>query len=227
AMEVVMGSCDTDTVSSLAGRLARIDRQLRPEQRQEITEKTGGVSLTQLTKALFAAIDGEAIEQKALELAGQTDGDPGETNRQKAQQFLVTAAKQPLTGALVTHIVETCKKNLQTIDSSTLDVLLGAGWDTSATTAPQNPTDFETYLREHKDTLIALTIYHDQPQRRQEVTFAQIKEVLTHLKANAPHLAPLNVWHAYARLDALPANATPVSELTALVALIRRACRID
>ncbi len=228
AMEVVMGSSDADTVSSLAGRLARIDRQLKPEQKTEIEEKTGGVSLTQLTKALFAAVDGEKIEQRALELAGQEPGtDPGDAKREQAQQELVAAAVQPLSGALVTHIVETCKKNLQTIDTHTIDVLLGAGWDTSATTAPKNTKDFETYLRDHKDELIALTIFYDQPQRRQEVTFAQIREVFDHLQANAPHLAPLNVWQAYARLDELPGNATPLSELAALVALIRRACGID
>jgi type I restriction enzyme R subunit len=51
--------------------------------------------------------------------------------------------------------------------------------------------------------------------------------VLDHLKAHAPQLAPLNVWQAYARLDGVPATATPLSELTALVALIRRACGLD
>ncbi|MCP5550552.1 MAG: DEAD/DEAH box helicase family protein [Akkermansiaceae bacterium] len=228
AMEVVMGSSDADTVSSLAGRLARIDRHFTPAQKKEFEEKTGGVSLAQLTKNLFAAIDGEKIEQRALELAGLPEGtDPGDFKREQAQRELVAEAKAPLTGALVTHIVETCKKNLQTIDHHTIDVLLGAGWDSSATDEPKNQKDFETYLRDHKDELVALTLFYDQPQRRQEVTFAQIKAVLDHLKARAPHLAPLNVWQAYARLDQVPATATPLSELTALVALIRRACGID
>lgn len=228
AMEVDMGSSDPDTVSSLAGRLARIDRNFTPAQKKEFEEKTGGVSLAQLTKNLFAAIDGEKIEQRALQLAGQESGtDPGDFARDKAQKELVAAAIQPLTGALVTHIVETCKKNLQTIDHHTIDVLLGAGWDTSATDEPKNQQDFESWLRDHKDQLIAHTIFYDQPQRRQELTFSQIKDVLDLLKANAPHLAPLNVWNAYARLDGLPTNATPLSELTALVALIRRACGID
>jgi type I restriction enzyme R subunit len=228
AMEVVMGSSDPDTVSSLAGRLARIDRNFSPEQKKEFEQKTGGVSLAQLAKNLFAAIDGETIEQRALALAGLPAGnDPGDLKRDQAQKELVAAAIQPLSGALVTHIVETCKKNLQTIDHHTIDVLLGAGWDTTAADAPKNSTDFETYLREHKDELIALTLYYDQPHRRQEVTFAQIKEVLDHLKAHAPQLAPLNVWQAYARLDGVPATATPLSELTALVALIRRACGLD
>jgi type I restriction enzyme R subunit len=228
AMEVVMGSSDPDTVSSLAGRLARIDRNFTPAQKQEFEKKTGGISLSTLTKNLFAAIDGESIEQRALEITGQPPGsEPGDFARDKAQKELVAAAIQPLTGALVTHIVETCKKNLQTIDHHTIDVLLGAGWDTSAADAPKNQQDFESWLRDHKDQLVALTIFYDQPQRRQELTFSQIKEVLDLLKANAPHLAPLNVWNAYARLDGLPTNATPISELTALVALIRRACGID
>nr|MBP6603398.1 DEAD/DEAH box helicase family protein [Verrucomicrobiales bacterium] len=132
AMEVVMGSSDIDTVSSLAGRLARIDHMFKPDQKAEFAELTGGVSLTQLTKNLFAAIDGDKIEQKALELAGLPAGsDPGDTKREQALQLLVAEARAPLTGALVTHIVETCKKNLQTIDHHTIDVLLGAGWDSS------------------------------------------------------------------------------------------------
>jgi len=228
AMEIVMGGSDTDTVSSLAGRLARIDRHFSPEQQHLFQQKSGGTSLAQLSKNLFAAIDGEAIEKKALELADQPPGtDPGDFKREQAQQLLVREAIKPLTGALVTHIVETCKQNLQTIDHHTIDVLLGAGWDTTAATAPQNTQDFETYLREHKDEHIALTIYYDQPQRRQEVTFAQIKDVLDHLKQHAPHLAPLHVWNAYASLDGLPGNVTPGKELAALVALIRRACGID
>ena len=41
-----------------------------------------------------------------------------------------------------------------------------------------------------------------------------------------PRLAPLRVWQAYALLDEY-GGGQPVSELTALVALIRRACGID
>ena len=74
-----MGSTDTHTVSSLARRLARIERQLDPEQIAEIAKAMGGTSIGQLVKALFHAIDGETIEQKARELTGTPpDADPGE-----------------------------------------------------------------------------------------------------------------------------------------------------
>ena len=67
ALEVVMGATDADTISSLAGRLARIDRMLTDEQKQAVAEKLGGTAISTLVRNLFHAIDGEAIEQKALE----------------------------------------------------------------------------------------------------------------------------------------------------------------
>ncbi|MGH7945838.1 MAG: type I restriction-modification enzyme R subunit C-terminal domain-containing protein [Opitutaceae bacterium] len=229
AMEVVMGATDADTVSSLAGRLARIERQLTPLQKHTLAEKLGGLPLGQLVKNLFHAIDGEAIEQKAMALSGQPPGaDPGDLNREKAQQQLVAAARAPLTGAVVTAIVEACTANMQTIDHDTQDKVLRAEWDADARTrAAAFVGDFETFCRDHRDRLDALTIYYAQPQRRGEVTLAQMQDVLAALKQHAPRLAPLCVWDAYARLDALPANARPLTELTALVALLRRACGLE
>ncbi len=229
AMEVVMGATDADTISSLAGRLARIERMLTDEQKHAVAEKLGGTAISTLVRNLFHAIDGEAIEQKALELTGQQPGsEPGDFAREKAQQQLVAAAVAPLTGAAVKLIVETCTANLQTIDLDTQDTLVRAEWDADARERSEAfVADFETFCREHQDRLDALTLFYQQPQRRQEVTLAQIKDVLAALKQAAPRLAPLRVWEAYARLDALPENAAPLTELTALMALIRRACGID
>ncbi len=228
AMEVVMGASDTDTVSSLAGRLARIERQLTPLQRHALAEKMSGTTVSQLVKALFHAIDGEAIERQALALAGQEKGDPGDSARERAQQQLVAAARAPLTGAVVTQIVEFCTANLQTIDHDTPDRVLRAEWDADAQTrASVFVSDFEAFCRDHRDRLDALTIYYTQPQRRAHVTLAQISAVLDALRQESPRLAPLRVWEAYARLDAVPATARPDTELTALVALIRRACGLD
>jgi len=46
------------------------------------------------------------------------------------------------------------------------------------------------------------------------VTLTQIRDVLSAIQANAPRLAPLRVWDAYARLDELPDTAKPLTELT-------------
>jgi type I restriction enzyme R subunit len=235
AMEVIMGSSDTDTVSSLAGRLARIERQLTGEQKATIAEKTDGQPLQRIIKNLFAAIDADAIEAKACEIAKvPATSNPGDTAREQAQSQLVAEAVASLTGAAVTLIIDTCKANLQMIDNDTLDVLQRAEWAKDVSENAEALTqDFKSFLETNKDQLAALTIFYEQPQRRQEITLQMIKEVLAKLKADAPKLAPLRVWQAYEQLNKVkkPQPARPRSEggseLTALVALIRHVCGID
>ena len=99
AMAVMMGATDEDTVSSLAGRLARLNKQLDADEQRRIREAAGGTELTQIVGRLFGAIDADNIEAKALELAGQPIGtDPGDTKRQQAQEQLVKAAASSLSG---------------------------------------------------------------------------------------------------------------------------------
>ena len=86
--------------------------------------------------------------------------------------------------------------------------------------------EFEDYLKNNRDKIEALIIFYTQPARRSEVTHAMIKDVLAKLREDRPLLAPLVVWRAYAHLDDYK-GAQPVNDLTALVALIRRACGLD
>ena len=53
-----------------------------------------------------------------------------------------------------------------------------------------------------------------------------VREVLEKLRSDRPRLSPLRIWQAYVLLDEYKGDR-PVSELTVLVALIRRACGID
>jgi type I restriction enzyme R subunit len=72
----------------------------------------------------------------------------------------------------------------------------------------------------------ALSIFYDQPHRRRDLTNAMIHDLLDKLKADKPKLSPLHVWQAYSQLDTYQGKQ-PTSELTALIALIRRVCGMD
>jgi type I restriction enzyme R subunit len=228
AMQVMMGATDEDTVSSLAGRLARLNKQLDVDDQRRIREASGGMELTQLVGKLFAAIDADNIEAKALQLAGQPIGtDPGDDKRQQAQAQLVGEAAKVLNGELV-ELIETIRRDKeQTIDHDNLDAVLVAGWNKDAANNAQALTDeFADYLKANQDNIAALTIFFSQPYRRRELSFDLIRQVLDKLKADKPKLAPLRVWQAYRQLDDYK-GAQPISELTALVALIRRVCGMD
>ena len=105
--------------------------------------------------------------------------------------------------------------------------LPSAGWAGDAReNAEAIARDFQQYLEANRDDIEALTIFYSQPHRRSELTYSTIRDVLDKLKSDRPLLAPLRVWQAYVHLDDYR-GSQPISELTALVALIRRVCGID
>jgi len=228
AMQVMMGATDEDTVSSLAGRLARLNKQLDADDQRMIRQAAGGLELNQLVGQLFGAIDVDNIEARALQLAGQPIGtDPGDAKRELAQQQLVQEIASVLNGELV-ELLDTIRRDKeQTIDHDTLDTVLGAGWGTDiANNAQAIADEFSAYLKANQDNIAALTIFFSQPYRRRELSYDLIRQVLDKLKIDKPKLAPLYVWQAYRRLDDYK-GAQPVQELTALVTLIRRVCGMD
>ncbi len=233
AMGVMMGAArDEDSVSSLAGRLARLDKQLDDKDRARISEKAGGKPLLLIVGELLDAINPDTVEQKALHIAGQPEGtDPGDSARDQARDQLVGQAANVFTGELV-ELIDTIRRDKeQTIVHDDLDSVTRAEWDGDTTENAQALTqEFADYLREHQNDIDALTIYFQTPARRAEVNYHMIKTLLDQLRQDRPKLAPQRVWQAYDYLDNIRHSregGNPISELTALVALIRRVCGID
>ncbi|OQY16076.1 MAG: restriction endonuclease subunit R [Desulfobacteraceae bacterium 4572_35.1] len=125
AMGVMMGANDSDTVSSLAGRLARLNNQLDAQDQHKIAQAAEGKGLTAIVSDLFAAIDGDKVEQRALQLAQQSAGsDPGDDLRAKAQAELVSQAANVLNGDLIDLLDTIRREKEQKIDHENLDELI-------------------------------------------------------------------------------------------------------
>ncbi len=228
AMSVMMGVYNEDTVSSLAGRLARLNRQLDHAEQEHIREQAGGIELTNIVGNLLKAIDPDQIEAKARETERvPDDAEPSQTAREKAQEQLVRDAASVFNGELIELIDSIHRDKEQTIDHDSLDTVERAEWEGDAhENAEAMAQDFRQYLEANRDKIEALTIFYTQPHRRRELTFEMIREVFDKLKGDQPRLAPLRVWQAYSFLDEYK-GSQPANELTALVALIRRVCGID
>ncbi len=228
AMGVMMGAYDADTVSSLAGRLARLNQQLDPAEKERIEEQASGIELTEIISNLLSAIDPDRIEEKARVIEPVDDGaEPPPEVCEKAQKQLVHDAADVFNGELIELIDSIRRDKEQTIDHDGLDTVLRAEWEGDAhENAEAIVQDFQQYLKANRDEIEALTIFYTQPYRRRELTYAMIREVFDKLKKDQPRLIPYRVWQAYALLDEYE-GSQPISELTALVALIRRACGID
>ena len=144
-----------------------------------------------------------------------------------AQEQLVADAASVFNGELI-ELIDSIRRNKeQTVDHDSLDSVCRAEWaGDSHENAEAMAQDFRQYLEAHRDEIEALTIFYDQPHRRRELTYAMIRELCDRLRKDQPRLSPFRVWQAYALLDNHKGRQ-PFSELTSLVALIRRVCGID
>lgn len=225
ATGVMMGVRDEDTVSSLAGRLARLEKQLDDKDHERVTAAAKGLALSDIVRGLIDAIDPDRIEEAASAAAGGAE--PTDAQRGQARDKLVGQAANVFTGPLINLLDGIRREREQVIDHDNLDKVLAAEWSGDAKeNAEAMAKDFAAYLEEHRDAIEALTIFYNQPARRSTVTYAMIKAVFDALKTDRPKLAPLRVWQAFALLDEVK-GTNPANELTALVALIRRVCNID
>ena len=73
-------------MSTLAARLARLDRQLTDEQRQQVTQQAGGTNLHTLTTNLLGSLDPDAQTKRATEVFGLAkDQEPTEEQLDQVQ----------------------------------------------------------------------------------------------------------------------------------------------
>tara|TARA_R110002073_G_scaffold152651_2_gene307225 strand:+ start:140095 stop:142863 length:2769 start_codon:yes stop_codon:yes gene_type:complete len=225
---IALGKNDEDTFVSTAGRLARLNKQLTPEQREKFTELSGGKSIELVTNSLLWAHNPDTIEDAAKAQEDiEPDGEPTEEQLASAQKKLAKEAAKAFTPEL-REFVENARKALEQImDDQNLDSVIAAEWDTeSVANAEQLIQDFRAYMEEHKDEITALQFFYDQPYKLRDLTYAMVSEVLERLKMDRPALAPTRVWGAFGQLDA-NTPAAPKHELVTLVSLLRRIVGLD
>ena len=225
---VLMGQTDEDIYTSLAGRLARLEKQTTEDERGKFKQLSGGKTINKLVHELLDAYNPDKIIETTTEkfnLPPYTE--PEEDQKQDAQKGLINRARDTFTGELNEFIENVRKSHEQIIDDINLDEVRYSGWDKQARVKAEDTIeDFKTFMEANKDEITALSIFYNQPYNRRNITYEMIKEVLDTLKRNKPRLAPVTVWQAYEQVEKVNGKS-PKNELTALVSLIRRITGID
>jgi type I restriction enzyme, R subunit len=218
--QVAQGRRDENALSSLAGRLAALDKQLDTEDRQRIEVASGGVSLKALARQLLDAITPEVVDAALIQRHGSAEAASAE-QVQAVQAALRDAACAPLDKAELRQVLQAVKDKTDiVIAEGTADVLLAAGYDMAQATA--RTTTFRDFLERHKDELLALQILYSQPYPKRRLTYASIKELATKLADPPQHLTAADVWQAYKRLNAAVVRGVPADKLlTDLISLVR------
>ena len=177
---VLMGQTDEDTFLSLAGRLARLDRQITPAEKEKFSKLANGKSINAVVHRLLNAHNPDKIEAQARsENSLSPDAQPTDEQKEQAQQTLIDMARNFFNGELNEFIENVRKTHDQIIDRINIDEVKFTGWDSDAKEkADSIIADFKAFIEANRDEIAALSIFYNQPYNLRQVTHQMVKELL-------------------------------------------------
>ena len=217
---VALGNTEEDVLTSIAGRLARMEHRITKEDEQAISKASlsasvpkadgqagGGVTLRDLSRGLVEAVNPD----RHLELARQLHKTESPTVEQiqAAANKLIKDAVTPFHDPKLRELlIEIKKKNELTIDHVSQDQVIEAGFSIEALARARTIVQsFEQFITQHKNEITALQILYSVPARHRvtqagkQLTFEHIKDLAAAIE-KPPYLwNESQLWQAYASLE--------------------------
>jgi type I restriction enzyme R subunit len=220
---VAAGDRRDDTISTLAARLAALDRRIDPEVRADLAKACGGRTLADLAGALVEAIDPDAILQASIARYGPA---PTDDQQSAIAQSLKDHACKPFDDPAFRNRLKAAKAAADIkIDVISTDEVVSSGYDEKQAQATVDR--FKDFLEQHKDKLAALQIFYGRPYAQRRLTYDALEELRDALRQPPWLLEPVNIWRAYKRLNDARVRGSATRILTDIVMLVRYAIGLD
>ncbi|MDP2806970.1 MAG: type I restriction-modification enzyme R subunit C-terminal domain-containing protein, partial [bacterium] len=210
--QIAFGNKEPDAISSLAGRLLRLEKRIDDQLKAEVAQLAGGKTITTLVHGLLSAIDPDVIQDAVRQ------GQPEKKVMERlAKEALAPIANNP---DLRNKLLDIHKISEQTIDKITVDKLLFAGADEKTTqSARQTVKSFKEFIEQNKAQVEALQILYNRPYRR-KLTEETLKELERKLREAPAHWTVETLAYAYRQVS--PAKVRgKLNRFTDLVSIIR------
>ena len=217
--QIGLGSTDPDVVSSVASRLARLNRRITAEDRAEV-EEVARVGLTDLVRGIVDALD---VDRQYEAAAAKADGDPTPDQVKDAGKAMIREAVKPLSGnsALREKLIDVRRSYEQVIDTASKDqVISGQFSREAADRARAQVESWRQFIEDNRDEITALQVLYSQPYGG-GLSYDDIKELASAISRPPHRWTPEALWDAYETLDASKVRGSGHRVSTDLVSLVR------
>lgn len=217
-MNVALGDKSEDTLTSLANRISRLDKQMTDKEHKEF-KKNVGTSACDLANNLLNAFDEDVIAEKAKSLI--MSDVPTQQDLEKAQKELLNEATKPFYNPDNRNFIENIRRSHdQVIDTVNLDSVVYAGFDSQREeNADKVITTFREFIEENKDEIIALRIIYNENYKDRPIVIEQLKSLYEKLKKK--NITVERLWDCYYIKFTNKVKRGTVAQLTDLISIIR------
>lgn len=206
-----------DEAAALGSRLAKLDQQITPDERDELAELAGGETVKQIAQGLEHATD-EEQQEAALQAGGE------DAQRQLVIDAVRTLAERP---ELRTRILTIRRKYDLPYDEHTLDRVIAVearrmGEDDSR----QTVEDWRQYMADNADEITALRVAFSEPGRDAAEVYKMLKRLAAKIESPPYRWTPDRLWHAYQQLGIAKGNGGPKG-VPGLMAILKYELGVD
>jgi len=224
---ISLGNIDPNVISSVAARIARINKNISEEDAEKVIEVTDGKSLGGLVSDLVDALNPDNHVELACAKLSETgrEAKPTEEDIKQAADSLIKDAVKPLYNPDFRNLLlEIKRKNEQIIDNVSSDAVIEAAFSAEALEKAKGMIEsFKQFIVDNKDELTALQILYSRPYKS-PLKYENIKELADTINKPPHHWTEDNLWAAYAALEKSKVRgASGVRIMTDLVSLVRYA----
>ena len=213
--QIAAGRRDDDAISTLAARLAALDRRIGDKDRAAIVKATGGIDLAGLASRLLDAIDPDALATAGAKGRAGARTEEGARGGQGCgcDALRRSRAAAPAEGR------EGRRRYPDRHDLDRRRGLVRLGREQR----PRHGRALQAFLEERRDELAALQILYRLPYAQRRLTYEAVDDLKEALKRPPWLLEPVDIWRAYKRLASDKVRGNPAGTLADIVMLVRYA----
>ena len=210
--QVAQGKSDDATISSIAGRLVNIERNLEDKDKKRVKEQTNGKLLSEISAELLQTIDPDFIQGKSKDEVDE----------------IKEKALKPFNSPMFRKTLEDLASKSQIyIDEVTTDKVITVSKSVEKATDLVN--GFKEYIEANKNEIDALSIIYNASYQKKNLNYENISELHDRMIQARPLFTTVELWRAFELLekDKVQRVKQPDKLLTNLVQLVRFAIGQD
>ena len=222
-MSVAYGVVDEDTLTTLAGRLSKLDKVMKAKEKMQFAEICD-TPIIEIATNMLNSYDEDKIEEAMHEKYGGNlpYGDKYDECAEKLNEEMAIIAAAPFNQPKVREFIEKVQKShFQIIDNINIDAVTFSGWDTGQEEKAEEAINtFAAFIEENKKTIDALEVIYTQSYKSRPMTLEMVKEL--HSALLSADLSPLKLWNSYSiKMTEKVREKSVLNQLADIISLVR------